>query len=518
MRQLIHNGVFIPPYVPHGFKIRYRGQEIALTPEQEEMAVAFCKCPPERLQDSVFVKNFLKDFCSALGLKEAKLEDFDFSEIKRWIEEEKLKKENMTREEKKLLAEIRKKEREERKEKYGYAIIDGKKVEINFMVEPPCIFVGRGKHPLRGRWKPRIHYSDITLNLSPDAPTPPVPDGTKWGGRVWDPDCLWIARWRDKLTGKMKYVWISDTAPLKQEREKQKFELAKIFGRKLPEIKKHIEEGLHSPDPLQRKIATVAYLIDLLKIRVGDEKDPEELDTVGATTLRKSNVKIVGENKVEFDFLGKGAVRFHKTVEVHPQVVKNLQEFMNNNSTDRIFPDIRCEQVNDFLGQIVPGVTAKVFRTYYASEEVKKALEEAQINKGDTEFEKVFAAKIANLRAAQILNHKKTPPKNWRERLEKREEKIKALEEKIQALKQKAKTKRQRERLKKLRKKLREQKLRLKLMKSLKNYNLATSLRSYINPEIYAKWAKKVELDIKKIYTRSLLRKFGWILDSEQPA
>jgi DNA topoisomerase-1 len=517
MRQLIHQGVFIPPYEPKGFRIKYHGKEINLTPEQEEMAVAFCKCPPERLQDSVFVKNFLKDFCSALGVK-GKLEDFDFTEIKKWLEQEKLKKENMSREEKKLLAEARKKEREERKQKYGFAIVDGQKVEVNFMVEPPCIFVGKGKHPLRGRWKPRVHYSDITLNLSPDAPTPPAPDGSRWGGRVWEPDAMWIARWRDKLTGKMKYVWISDTAPLKQEREKQKFELAKMLGQKLPEVRKHIERGLSSPDPLLRKIATVAYLIDLLKIRVGDEKDPEELDTVGATTLRKSNVKILGENKVEFDFLGKAAVRFHKTVEVHPQVVKNLQEFMNNGDNDRLFPDIRCEQVNEFLGQIVPGITAKVFRTYYASEEVRKALEEARIDKKDTELEKVFAAKMANLRAAQILNHKKTPPKNWRERMQKREEKIRALEEKIQLLKQKARTKRQKERLKRLRTKLREQKLRLKLMKKVKNYNLATSLRSYIDPEIYAKWAKRVELDIQKIYTRSLLRKFGWVLSSDSPA
>jgi DNA topoisomerase-1 len=516
MRQLIHNGVFIPPYVPRGFKIRYRGQEVALTPEQEEMAVALCKCPPERLQDPVFVRNFLRDFCSALGV-EGKLEDFDFSEIRKWLDEEKLKKEAMSREEKKLLSEARKREREERKEKYGFAIIDGQKVEVNFMVEPPCIFVGRGKHPLRGRWKPRVKYSDITLNLSPDAPTPPVPDGTTWGERAWDPDSLWIARWRDKLTGKMKYVWISDTAPLKQEREKQKFELAKKLGQKLPEIKKHVEKGLSSSDPLLRKIATVAYLIDLLKIRVGDEKDPDELDTIGATTLRKSNVKIVGENKVEFDFLGKGAVRFHKTIEVHPQVVKNLKEFMNN-STDRLFPEIRCEQVNEFLGRIVPGITAKVFRTYYASAEVEKALKEAGVGKDDAEFEKVLAAKLANLRAAQILNHKKTPPKNWRERLQKREEKIKLLEEKIRLLRQEARTRRQRERLKKLRQKLKEQKQRLELMKSVKNYNLGTSLRSYINPEIYAEWAKKVELDIRKIYTKSLLRKFGWVLGPETPA
>ena len=40
-------------------------------------------------------------------------------------------------------------------------------------------------------------------------------------------------------------------------------------------------------------------------MRVGDEKDPDEADTVGATTLRKEHIKIT-TNTIEFDFLGKG--------------------------------------------------------------------------------------------------------------------------------------------------------------------------------------------------------------------
>ena len=39
-------------------------------------------------------------------------------------------------------------------------------------------------------------------------------------------------------------------------------------------------------------------------MRVGDEKDPDEADTVGATTLRKEHIKLT-ENSIEFDFLGK---------------------------------------------------------------------------------------------------------------------------------------------------------------------------------------------------------------------
>ena len=41
------------------------------------------------------------------------------------------------------------------KEKFGKAIMDGNEVEVaNYMAEPPGIFIGRGEHPLRGKWKP----------------------------------------------------------------------------------------------------------------------------------------------------------------------------------------------------------------------------------------------------------------------------------------------------------------------------------------------------------------------------
>ena len=41
-------------------------------------------------------------------------------------------------------------------------------------------------------------------------------------------------------------------------------------------------------DPKKSNVATACYLIYITAMRVGDEKDPEEADTVGATTLRKS--------------------------------------------------------------------------------------------------------------------------------------------------------------------------------------------------------------------------------------
>ena len=66
---------------------------------------------------------------------------------------------------------------------------------------------------------------------------------------------------------------------------------------------------MSSRDINQKKIATVCYLIFKLAMRVGDEKDPDEADTVGASTLRVEHINFVkdkfGKNAIEFNFLGK---------------------------------------------------------------------------------------------------------------------------------------------------------------------------------------------------------------------
>ena len=176
LKQLIHNGVLIPePYTPQGFTITFRGRPVKLNPLQEGMAVKFAqKFGTPYTEDQKFRSDFMNDFAKALGLKEKiTVEDFDWSPIVRWIEAERTRKANMTKEEKKQLAQSRKKIREERKERFGWATVDGVRMEIgNYAVEPPGIFLGRGKNPLRGRWKTAITSKDVTLNLSPDAATP----------------------------------------------------------------------------------------------------------------------------------------------------------------------------------------------------------------------------------------------------------------------------------------------------------------------------------------------------------
>ena len=51
----------------------------------------------------------------------------------------------------------------------------------------------------------------------------------------------------------------------------------------------------------------------------------------------------------------------------------------------------------------------------------------------------------------------------------------------------------------------------LEKMKATKDYNLQTSLKSYIDPRVYRDWGRKVEYDWKSYYSRTLQRKFSWI-------
>ena len=115
--------------------------------------------------------------------------------------------------------------------------MDGQKLEIaNWTAEPSCLFAGRGDHPQRGKWKDGPSEEDIILNLPPDAPKPPG----NWKGVVWEPHKMYVAKWEDKLTGKIKYVWFSDTAFLKQNREKEKFQKAETLGKQIGKIEEHI--------------------------------------------------------------------------------------------------------------------------------------------------------------------------------------------------------------------------------------------------------------------------------------
>lgn len=571
LEQLVHNGVVVPePPEPVGLTLRIRGREVRLTPRQEEMVLAWArKKDTEYVQDPVFAANFMQDLSAELGVEPPlTVGEVDWSPAYDLVDAERAAKESLTKEERKALAAQRRAAREALKARYGYAIVNGQRVELGtYMTEPSGIFMGRGQHPLRGRWKEGAAQEDVTLNLSPDAPRP---EGN-WAEIVWQPESMWVARWPDRLSGKLKYIWLSDTAPIKQQREARKFDQAVRLSEQIDRVRAEIRRGLQAESAQRRKLATACYLIDALCLRVGDEKDPDEADTVGATTLRPEHVTPCEDGEVEFRFLGKDSVEWHKRVRLPEVVLENLRELIANarpsvaaqngagghptRDLPQLFPDVTSRDVNAFLSGILRGLTAKVFRTHHATVAVQESLEGSGLTAADPEYRKWEAASLANLEAAVLCNHTKKPTGDWAARRKRFAERVEKARDRIARYRQQQRE--YRERLAALRVEAREReaaangeeraaRVRERYRKRLavarrrldaasqrrqraedalgkiraqeaiagekRNWNLTTSLKSYIDPRVYHRWGKAVHYDVlQRYYPATLRRKFLWV-------
>lgn len=528
---LEHNGVAFPPeYQPRGIVVTIKGEKLALNRDQEELVFAWAKKKDTHyVQDPVFQANFLNDLKKLLPekCKDIAIADIDFSSAYRLADDEKLIKEqekerykNLPKEEKKKLAQAKKEERERLKATYGKAVVDGDEVDIaNWLVEPPGLFMGRGQHPMRGRWKPRVRPENVTLNLGEDAA---VPEGN-WQAIVHDHSSTWLATWIETLTGKRKYVWLHDSASIRQENDKAKYDKAQKLAQQLGKVQKEITKKMMKGSD---RTATVAYLIFKLAMRVGDEKDPDEADTVGASTLRVEHIRfpeINGKQMIEFNFLGKDSVPWQKILEVDSEDTKalyrNLQQFMKDKKpSDQIFDGINSRKVNAFLQTIMPGLTAKVFRTCIATKVVQEALSNSpiKVDRNSSEWQKIYIAKMANLKAAITCNHKKgVDPKNpaAKNAIEKFEESIAKKKQAINNLKQLISEKKWNTELqeKRFKESLEKLEVQLKLQQETRDYNIGTSLRNYIDPRVMKAWLNYVDLDWTKIYTSTLQRKFKWV-------
>jgi DNA topoisomerase-1 len=574
IKQLVHNGIRVPEVpLPSHLELTVRGKRRELSPEQIEMALAWAKKQGTRyVEDATFTRNFMQDFSTALSIAPPlTVNEVDFGPAIEIVQAERMAKKRLTREERKALAAQRKAQREQLKEQYGYAIVDGERVELGgYVAEPSSIFMGRGQHPLRGRWKEGPQQSDITLNISPDAPPPPG----DWAELVWQPESLWVARWQDKLSGKLKYVWLSDTAPVKQEREAAKFDQALDLHRHLARVRAHIERDLTDPNAKRRMVATACYLIDALCLRVGDEKDAGESDTVGATTLRPEHVILHPDGMAEFKFLGKDSVLWHKKVPLPPVVLQNLEALIQEaeppNSTNngnrhptrdkpQLFPKIRSSDVNAYLSEVLPGLTAKVFRTHHATEAVRDSLLASEVEASDPEYRKWAAVAQANLEAAVLCNHYKEAPANWKERRQRANERrgrrkervavyrawVREADDMLAALRCEAREKRQdaeteaqrdrlrvryakkikrakkkcetaRNRLQRARVALDEARTKDRITAKRRTWNLGTSLKSYIDPRVPYEWGQRVGYDVlERYYPKALRRKFAWVKEQE---
>ncbi len=262
---LIHNGVlFAPEYIHHQTPVIYKGANIVLSPEAEEMATIYAKyIDTEYIKTSKFNKNFWHDWKQILKKtthEENKIEflaDCDFSLIHKYILKKRENVKAVSKEEKEVI----KKKRDEEEKKYKTAIVDGKEQPVgNYRMEPPGIFIGRGCHPKLGKIKSRIMPEDIIINISKGVPIPILPSGHKWKQVIHDHSVEWLASWKDTITGKIKYVWLGSHSDLRSKNDQEKFDLARKLKKKVKLIRLENDKNLQSSDLQTKQIATALYL------------------------------------------------------------------------------------------------------------------------------------------------------------------------------------------------------------------------------------------------------------------
>jgi DNA topoisomerase-1 len=511
---LKHNGPMFPPeYEPHKTPVIINGKEVILPSLAEEYATMFARyLETKYMESSIFKKNFWKDFKPTLeNIQVSSLDEIDFSLIKKYLNKEKEKKAEMSKEQKEKIKE----KQQEIEEPYKNCIIDGGQLKIdNFKIEPPGIFIGRGTHPKSGKIKKRIRPEDVTINLDKEAPIPKPNISGNWGNVINDRTVVWLANWKEEITNQTKYIFTSFESFFKSKSDEEKFNLARQLKRKANSIREKYETDLVSSDLKLKQLATALYFIDELALRVGGKKDSkEEADTVGVTSLRVEHLTLLDNNTIKLDFLGKDSIRFCKKISVLANVYKNIESFIKDkNKKDELFNLINSSSLNNYLNSFMEGLTAKVWRTYNASLLFQKELDKiredkiSEINPDERLNFLISMFYQANTAVALLCNHQKSVSKGLDEQIDKINNRIKQLEKK----KLKYKNKKNSEKLDNLKSKIKIYKLKKDTKLKMKNVSLSTSKNNYIDPRIIYAFINKYNIPPEEIFTQKLISRFKW--------
>lgn len=523
---LEHNGVYFPlDYIPHFRPLKYNKEDdgktieimVKLSVKAEEAAMLYVKyIGSEYILNKTFNKNFFHDWKKLLGKDSPikSLEGCDFTEFIDIYENLKaIKKAKGETESETIISTATSNET-----MYKTAMVDGKPQPVgNYRMEPPGIFLGRGDNPKIGLIKDRIFPEDIILNLSKDAKIPVLPEHLKthkWGKIIHDRHAEWLAAWKDTITGKTKYLWLGAQSSFKATSDMAKFDLAHKLKRKIDSIHTENEKNLYNVDLKLKQVATAFYFIDKFALRVGNEKSSDETDTVGVTSLRVEHIDLKESNSIILDFLGKDSVRYYNKIIVDPIVYNNIKEFVENKKKDdEVFHLINSSDINKYLQTFMKDLTAKVFRTYNASNLFQKELKKIS-KKFENSPDKALLLdeyNKANAKVAQLCNHQKNVGKNYKDQLTKLDEQLKTVKSLLKKAKDNKSSK-----VESLKSKYLKLKSRKELKHELKNISLGTSKANYIDPRITVAFLKLHKLPVEKVFSSTLQEKFKWAFDVDE--
>ena len=197
---------------------------------------------------------------------------------------------------------------------------------------------------------------------------------------------------------------------IKGESDRKKYEKARRLKSTIKTIRENYRRMMESSDRISNMLGVCTYLIDVLALRVGNEKSEDEADTVGCCSLRVEHISFQCDDQITFDFLGKDSMRYFNTIKVDSLVHKLMKQFVQGKKPqDDIFDLINASRLNDYLKESMEDLSAKVFRTYNASITLYQELNingAGVINPAkDTVDAKVKFYNDCNRKVAIICNH-----------------------------------------------------------------------------------------------------------------
>eukprot|EP01103_Thecamoeba_quadrilineata_P011073 TRINITY_DN2569_c0_g1_i2.p1 TRINITY_DN2569_c0_g1~~TRINITY_DN2569_c0_g1_i2.p1 ORF type:complete len:462 (-),score=114.17 TRINITY_DN2569_c0_g1_i2:149-1534(-) len=277
--------------------------------------------------------------------------------------------------------------------------------------------------------KKRVMPEDVTINIGKESkiPEPPIP-GSSWKEVCHNNTVTWLAFWKENINDQFKYVWLSPSSRIKGQSDMKKFETARKLSKVIGDIRKRYMKELSSDDALEKQRATALWFIDNLALRVGNEKGEDEADTVGCCSLRVEHLSLQEPDELTLDFLGKDSMRYQRTIKVDPLVFRNITQFIKGKKSEEdLFDRLTTAALNAHLKEQMPGLTAKVFRTFNASFTLQRELDMMQQGLDMVE-EKVLYYNRCNRMVAILCNHQRSLPKTFNEQMERLDEKIGELQ------------------------------------------------------------------------------------------
>jgi DNA topoisomerase-1 len=164
-------------------------------------------------------------------------------------------------------------------------------------------------------------------------------------------------------------------AGFREKQEAAKYERCGDFGKALPKLRKRVEADLRKRELTRDTVvAAIIRLLDIGRIRVGNEAYVQANKSYGATTLRRRHAKVAGRT-VKMRFKAKSGIERELTITDASlsRIVKRCQDLPGQHLFQYINGDgephpVSSTDVNDYIREATgEDFTAKHFRTWSAS-------------------------------------------------------------------------------------------------------------------------------------------------------